>query len=103
MPDIVVSFEALLCSLTALLHPSTHPHYPLALLQLLTLPRRTLIPPLPNSPSIHPHRNPTPICHPKTLHYISYTAFSLSLLPFIGPLTFSRGPLAPLRQLLTLF
>ena len=101
--DTLSFFEALLCSLTALPHPSTHPHYPLALFQLLTLPRRTLTPPPPNIPSIYPHRHPTPICHPKTLHNISYTAFSLPLMPFIGPLTFSRGPLAPLGQLLPPF
>ena len=99
------SFNALQCSLTALpprhkAHPSTHPHHPLVLFhQLLTLRRRFLTPPPPpNSPSIHPHRHLTPICHPKTLprlsstHYISYSAFSLSLMPFIGPSTFSLTP-----------
>ena len=88
--DTLSSFEALLCSLTTLPHPSTHPHYPLALFQLLTLPHPTLPPPPPpptNSPSIHPHRHPTPLCHPKTLcplHllYRVFVAFNVFYWPF---------------------
>ena len=63
------SFNTLLCSFTALPHPLTHPHHPLALFhQLLTLTRRTLTPPPPpKSPSIYLHRHLTPICHAKML------------------------------------